>query len=66
MHKIKIIFERVEEDKFLIAIKSEYIIFEFDTKIHPMFIGDTCTLTLDIPETINEILEAKICRSAMS
>lgn len=64
MHNVNIIFERLEGDNVEVSIDSKIIIFNFKKQTHCMAPGNSLTLTLDIPETLAEILEAKICRSA--
>jgi len=66
MDNVEITFSREAEDIFSISIKSNIIIFKFEPKKHNMLVCDILTFTFDIPAEKAEILEAKICRSAMS
>lgn len=66
MHKVALVFTRDSEDMFSAKIDSKIVLFKFPEGNYQLRIGDSLTITLDIPETLHEILEAKICRSAMS
>ncbi|RKY93514.1 MAG: hypothetical protein DRQ01_04585 [Ignavibacteriae bacterium] len=66
MHKVAVIFSRDKENVFSVKVKNKDILFTYDNPIHTINVGDILTISLEIPETLPEILEAKICRSAMS